>query len=716
MRRIAIESEAGKKDNSGLNEAIWVPTIDLYLTDIVMQGCSNDSKLVVSPSGTIDKETVRISVSGDSEQDVKSGASVAAVLNKWRTQIIDEVFAKGNTSDTGCPQLTGSKKETAAEISCRKSHQKDYQAQLKCLSGTAGMARAAPMHDCLANWLQTVVGNATRKEDPSSRGPGFEPQDLRKSFGELFQKTVGDFFQVKVAQFLNDTTECFTCEDGKCATGSVVGTFGRTTYRPYAENPNGPTQNGLLVAADAFYKTYKRPILASTVQLNTFDVMAGLIGLQQSANVVLQTIAKTTRSPGTALYGISNLSAPVRGYIETKLATTGTETYGPEATAMEEDDDGSAKPSETSTATGTSEEGDEDGGAEKEVDTSSLQTVEIDVDLISVVRKTPTIITDLRAMVIFLNQNRLAGSALSEPLQKTYAKLASDKYEPETSKQWVFTLRLMFDFLCYYKQMRAEEALARAKVITYIMRLLQSRTPAEPPSAIDQILSAFVKTVETFKGDAFSAEPELDIVVAPKFPAEFARAIEKINAASKGDGDPFTVMAFNEIIDLMQKSSGDKKISQSVDDTDEATDRYTTCAESWLKIFEKVNMQNREMEAVAGLMKLSGFDEPLGERGETVIYEGEETSRMQKDDEETSRMQQDDEETSRMQQDDEETDPEAEAAASALLAMTPPLKRQRKGGGSRRNRKRLPKHRTIRKHSGGQKTLTQVLKELTLGI
>ena len=41
MRRIAIESirtrETAKKDNSGLNEAIWVPTIDLYLTDIVMQ-------------------------------------------------------------------------------------------------------------------------------------------------------------------------------------------------------------------------------------------------------------------------------------------------------------------------------------------------------------------------------------------------------------------------------------------------------------------------------------------------------------------------------------------------------------------------------------------------------------------------------------------------------------------------------------------------------
>ena len=33
-----------------------------------------------------------------------------------------------------------------------------------------------------------------------------------------------------------------------------------------------------------------------------------------------------------------------------------------------------------------------------------------------------------------------------------------------------------------------------------------------------------------------------------------------------------------------------------------------------------------------------------------------------------------------------------------------------------RHRKRLPKHRTIRKHSSGQKTLTQVLKELTLGI
>ena len=209
--------EAGKNDNGGLNEAIWVPTIDLYLTDIVMQGCSNDSKLVVSPSGTRDKNTVEVSVSGDSEQDVKSGASVAAVLNKWRTQIIDKVFSVNVQNDDTkgiCLNQSGSKKETAAEKACIVSHSNDYKAQLKCLSGTAGMSRAAPMHDCLANWLQTVVGNAALKIDANDPpGPGFTPQDLRKSFGELFQKTVGDFFQVKVAQFLNDTTECFTCED-----------------------------------------------------------------------------------------------------------------------------------------------------------------------------------------------------------------------------------------------------------------------------------------------------------------------------------------------------------------------------------------------------------------------------------------------------------------------------------------------------------------------
>ena len=102
------------------------------------------------------------------------------------------------------------------------------------------------------------------------------------------------------------------------------------------------------------------------------------------------------------------------------------------------------------------------------------------------------------------------------------------------------------------------------------------------------------------------------------------------------------------------------------------------------------------MEAAAGLMKLSEYEEPFGESAETAAYEGEETRTMQ--------------------QDDEETDPEAAAAASALLGISRPTKRQRTSGGSRRHRKRLPKHRTIRKHSGGQKTLTQVLKELTLGI
>ena len=103
---------------------------------------------------------------------------------------------------------SGSKKETAAERSCIETHSGDYQAQLKCLSGTAGMSHAAPMHDCLANWLQTVVGKAALEPDSLKRGAGFTPQDLRKSFGELFQKTVGDFFQVKVAQFLNDTMDC----------------------------------------------------------------------------------------------------------------------------------------------------------------------------------------------------------------------------------------------------------------------------------------------------------------------------------------------------------------------------------------------------------------------------------------------------------------------------------------------------------------------------
>jgi len=705
MRKAAIdpirEREAGEKDNGGLNEAIWVPTIDLYLTDIVMQGCSNNSKLVVSPSGTIDDEIVEVSVSGDSEQDVKTGASVAAVLNKWRTQIINEVFSvnvKNNDTDGKCPKQSGSKREQAAEKACIETHLGDYQTQLKCLSGTAGMARAAPMHDCLANWLQTVVGNAAREKDPSKREPGFKPRDLRKSFGELFQKTVGDFFQVKVAQFLNDTTACFKCKNGKCATDSMIGTFDRSTYRPYAENPNGPTQDRLLVAADAFYKTYKRPILASAVQLNTFDVMAGLIGLQQSANVVLQTIAKTTRSPGTALYGISNLGVPVRSYIETMLAIAGAETYGPEATPMEEDVDESAKPSGPTATASTSEDADEDGGAEKEVDTSALQMAEVDIDLISVARKTPTIVTDVRAMIAFLDQNRLAGSALSETLEKPYTKLASDSYEPETSKQWVFTLRLMFDFLCYYKHMRPEEALARAKVITYVMSLLQSRSPtgSGSPSAVNEVLSAFAKTVDTFKGDAFSTDPELDIVVAPLFPAEFAQAIEKINTASKDGGDTFSTMAFSEIIDLLQKTSGDKKISQAVDVMNKATDRYTSYTKNWMAMFQKVNMQNREMEAAAGLMKLSEYEEPFGESAETAAYEGEETRTMQ--------------------QDDEETDPEAAAAASALLGISRPTKRQRTSGGSRRHRKRLPKHRTIRKHSGGQKTLTQVLKELTLGI
>ena len=80
-------------------------------------------------------------------------------------------------------------------------------------------------------------------------------------------------------------------------------------------------------------------------------------------------------------------------------------------------------------------------------------------------------------MIMFLNQNRLAGASHYRHFAKNLqSQLATDTYEPASVKQWIFTLRMLFDFLFYYKQMRPEEALARAKVITYIMKLLESRT------------------------------------------------------------------------------------------------------------------------------------------------------------------------------------------------------------------------------------------------
>lgn len=733
MRRITIESirvrETSRNDNAGLNDSVWVPTMDLYLTDIVMQGCSNDSMLVVSPSGVKDTETVEVRVSGDSEQDVKSGASVASVLNKWRTRLIDQVFRKGSKDDTKgvCVPLTGSKKEPAAEKACIDSNSSDYKAQLKCLSGTAGASRAAPMHDCLANWLQTVVGNAALQSDKKKRGAGFKPLDLRRSFGELFQKTVGDFFQVKVAQFLNDNAECFTCEGGKCSKDDSTGHFGRSTYRPYAENPTGPTSNGLLVASDAFYKMYKRPILASAVQLNTFDVMAGLIGLQQSANVVLQTIAKTTRSPGTALYGISNLSAPVRAYIESRLVNTDVEAYGQEATAMEADDDEGSKPGGVEAKADIGEGDDEEGGIEKEVNKDSLQLVEVDIDLISVLRRVPAVVTDVRAMIMFLHQNRLSGSTLTSILQKPYSQLASDEYETGNIQTWVFTLRVMFDYLCYYRHMRPEEALARSKVIVYMLALIQSRSTAPSQSSgsvVDSILSAFVRTVNAFKENPGETEPESSVVVLPIFPKEFIQAIEKMNNASKSGGDPFTVLAFTEIIDLMQKTSGDKKISSAVQDTNEATDRYEKYTSGWLKMFEKVNMQNREMDAAETLMMLSSLSDPTQESSVGALYEAEETSEMEADegmdDDAMSAARSmlsfgDVTQGTSVGTDDGGNDAEMDAARS-MLSMAPPVKRQRRMGGSRRHHRALPKHRTLRKHANNQKTLTQILRELKLGI
>ena len=505
-----------------------------------------------------------------------------------------------------------------------------------------------------------------------------------------------------MAQFLNDTTECFTCEDRKCATGSVVGTFDRSTYRPYAENPNGPIENEILVAADAFYKTYKRPILASAVQLNTFDVMAGLIGLQQSANVVLQTIAKTTRSPGTALYGISNLGAPVRSYIETKLANIGAKSYSPQPTPMEQDEE-DAKPTGEDSAMEPSEEGDEDGGNEKEVDKSSLQLTEVDIDLISVVRKAPAIITDVRAMIIFLNQNGLAGSALHETLQKPYNKLASETYEPEVSKQWIFTLRMLYDFLFYYRHIRPEEALARAKVITYIMKLLESltgpRTANTNSSTVKEILALFVKTVDTFKGNTSDIKPKLNIIFTPLFHGQYTRMLRKIVNTIKNSSNPFEAIAFNEINDLIQKPSGDKKIDEAINGSNSLQNNYQKYTKQWMAMFEKVNEQNEEIEAAEARMNEAGLADSSPESEDSELYEDEEES--------------------------ETLTPESPTPESPILlnlltpespTPEPVRKRPKLSGGSRRHRKRLPKHRTLRKHSGGQKTLTQVLKELTLGI
>jgi hypothetical protein len=265
----------------------------------------------------------------------------------------------------------------------------------------------------------------------------------------------------------------------------------------------------------------------------------------------------------------------------------------------------------------------------------------------------------------------------------------------------------MFDNLCYYKQMRPEEALARAKVITYVLKRLREHPPATAKT--NKILNAFVQTVGLFKKKNADEGLKMGVAVVPMFPKEFAEAIQMINNESKGDGDAMTKLAFSEIIDLMQKSSGDKKISKAIEHADNEIDSYETYTSGWMEMFEKINTQNKEIEAVEALLSLKSLTPDDAEVEEDEFEDEQDIERYEAAAAMLAASVGDNTQGASMESDEYESD-EGESDGRDSR------KRQRTSGGSRRHRKRLPKRRTVRKRSSSKKTLTQVLKELTLGI
>ena len=288
----------------------------------------------------------------------------------------------------------------------------------------AAEKRDKPINKTLLEFLQTTITKLNKESNQNEK-------NYCNLFGLLFQKTAGDFFQVKITQFLNDNENCFdSCkknENDECLND-------RYLYRPYSENHYDNSNN--------FNENYKRPVYSPVVQLVTFDIMAALIGLQQITNITLQTISDTENSSGAALYGTSNIGASVRKHIENEIKETNT------------------------------------------------KNIDIDIDLISVVRKFPSLIDnselyDFLNKYIYKNKNELL-----ELLDNTYGYLSSNfsvcnSYEQskkprltggdgktgrnENINNYKRAFRLVFDYLCYYRKFRPEEAIARAKVIIYLL-------------------------------------------------------------------------------------------------------------------------------------------------------------------------------------------------------------------------------------------------------
>jgi hypothetical protein len=609
------------------------------------------------------KDKVSVKVSGDDEDDAMDGASVSKTLGKWRRNILDEQRKMGDL----------------------KTNEKKYK-NLLTSSEKSASSRTETMDIDLQIFLQDNINAAIKHykspNDKTSKLPvGFDKQNLRKAFGELFQKTAGDFFQVKLAQFLNDFDNCFTCKGAESGTGSGESSElqqslqvcrkggNRFIYRPYAENPNLVNSIEYMTA---FHKEFNRPAIASSVQLATFDVMAGLIGLQQTANVVLQTLTGTNLSPGNALYSISNIGLPVRKYIETKISelnssNTTSEGEGDGDSSSVDvsapmETDGSATPTPTTPPKKTrgsqgktpsksipvkkpSEDDEEKAGKDVKVDLKNIKRVILDIDLIGVIRKVPTDINDVDKFLKFLANNNLQGKSLLDLLNLPYNELKG----LEAPQYLRLLFRFMFDYLCYYQGVRPEDALAKSKTITFMVNEILNEIHERTRTS--EHLEEFKKNITNYLNKVTSsAQPHvlnknLEIIFTQFEEQEFDTILSYVLNLN---GEFF--------VPLIGKIEFDKELAKANDDANKEkpthqietkemsmqTDEVDVDAEKYyLQIFKKQAQQDEELYKDAELFMdvIDAIWEEYGEEGRKQLdeyYEVEEPEEL--DEEGASRI------------------------------------------------------------------------------
>jgi hypothetical protein len=540
-----IKNEDVKNDIENIKN-IWKLSIEQFLTENIISGCSKDSEVVIKPNGNFTDPSnvvnIDINYDYDVEREVKEGSSVSNILHKWRLYLINKFFP--NTPKGNIPKNKSLLIKLSNELSQSRKE------------------KNVTIHKTLSDYLKKKIKNLSTKKT------------LCKSFGILFQKTAGDFFQVKIAQFLNDNENCFaSClEEGKCIKN-------RHLYRPYAENPYNKE-------AVTNFEKLTRPIISPAVQLVTFDTMASLIALQQTSNIILQTVTKTELSPGTALYGTSNIGAPIRKYIETELHRN-----------IHNDDKNSSSNNHSIITNSTNDD--------ITYVPSKPKTVDLDIDLISVLRKYPNKLNNITDILTFLEKEVSINyeNNLLDILNQPYSELTKNK----DINNWQKIIRVIFDYLCYYKGFRVEESLARTKIITYLLykstlineTFIERDIVNKLASVLDQSVSiSNKKIIEETTNITSYTEEKPEPVISPKLNKNFFQVFRTIYDLQKKlvpTNEEIIKYYFKIIIELTFKKEIDKKIQNAQNKLNSHENNFLQHTEGYLNLFQRQREQDDEI-------------------------------------------------------------------------------------------------------------------------